>query len=329
MLSRVANSIYWISRYIERAENYGRFINVNIGLSLDIPSLFTENWEPIISATADHFTFFQYYQEATRDNVIDFMTFDYRNPNSIFSSISAARENARTIREVLPHELWVQINAFYLRMKPLATSTNRTIEDSQLFFDEIRQGCQLFWGMLDSAYTRNEGYHFASLGKFIERADKTSRFLDIKYFMPSITQKKGDPTAEELLIWTSVLKSVSAFNMYRQQYKNLEPRHIVKFLVLDKCFPRSIYYSVLMAEAALYKISGQPLKEGFTNLAEKKVSILRNELSFTEVDDFYPSNLHKFLDSFQLKNNGVDDAIFKTYFELKPTKQTQMQLMQE
>lgn len=326
MLSRVANSIYWISRYIERAENYGRFINVNIGLSLDAPGLFTENWGPILTATADHFAFFQYYEQATRENVIDFMTFDLRNPNSIYSSLAAARENARTIREVLPHELWVQINAFYLKIKAIAASSNRTIDDPQAFFDDVRQGCQLFWGMLDSAYTRNEGYHFASLGKFIERADKTSRFLDVNYFTPSLNLKKGGASPEELLIWTSVLKSVSAFNMYRQQYKNLEPMHIVKFLVLDKCFPRSIYYSVLMAEVSLYKISGQSLKEGFSNLAEKKVSILRNELSFTEIEDFYPKNLHEFLDTFQKKNNEVDNGIFKTYFELKPTKQTQLQL---
>lgn len=317
MLSRVANSIYWISRFIERAENYGRFINVNISLSLDTPGLFNEQWEPILTATADHSLFHQYYKDATRENVIDFMTFDQRNPNSIFACLAAARENARTIREILPMELWVQLNGFYLKMKAIALSENRNINDPAAFFEEIRQGCQLFWGVLNAAFTRNEGYYFSSLGKFIERADKTSRFLDVNYFTTP-NDSKGMATPQDLLIWTSVLKSASAFNMYRQQYKSLEPKGITSFLVLDKNFPRSIFYCVKMAQVSLYKIAGKSIDDGFSNSAEKAVGILYNELAFSEIDEIFPANLHQFLDAFQQKNNSVDHAIFETYFELKP-----------
>lgn len=316
MLSRVANAIYWLSRYIERAENYGRYINVNNSLSLDAPNIFENEWETLLTATADSETFFRFYDEATRENVLDFMAFDKRNPNSIYSSISNARENARTIREILPNELWEQLNRFYLKLKKEAEVTDRQIADPIVFFEDIRQGCQLFWGMLDSAYTRNEGFQFAYLGKFIERADKTSRFLEVKYFS-NMDDSKNANSSQSLLIWSAVLKSASAFNMYRQQYRNLQPKNIIKFLVLDKRFPRSLYYCIQMAEQCLYEISGQRYSEGHSNPAEKAIGILKNRLSFMEMEDIYPKGLHKFLDDFQLQNNEVAQAIFKTYFDKK------------
>jgi uncharacterized alpha-E superfamily protein len=317
MLSRVANAIYWLSRYIERAENYGRYINVNNNLALDAPNLFDEQWKPILTATGDDEEFYQFHKVASREDVIDFMTFDKRNPNSIFSSISNARENARTIREVLPIELWEQLNKFYLELTRLSKVTNREIKDPIVFFDEIRKNCQLFWGMLDSAYTRNEGFHFACLGKFVERADKTSRFLDVKYFSTVPEAKKAN-SPQSLLIWSAVLKSASAFNMYRQQYRNLKPEHIVNFLIKDRRFPRSLYYSVHQAEQCLYEISGRRISDGFSNEAEKAIGILRNELDFTDISDIYPKGLHSFLDDFQSKNNELAQAIFSTYFDLKP-----------
>lgn len=317
MLSRVANAIYWLSRYIERAENYGRYINVNNNLALDAPNLFDEQWKPILTAIGDDEEFYKFYKVASREDVIDFMAFDTRNPNSIFSSISNARENARTIREVLPMELWEQLNKFYLELMRLSKVTNREIKDPIVFFDEIRKNCQLFWGMLDSAYTRNEGFYFACLGKFVERADKTSRFLDVKYFnsIPKI-EKRDSP--QSLLIWSAVLKSVSAFNMYRQQYRNLKPEYIANFLIKDRRFPRSLYYSVQQAEHCLYEISGRRISDGFSNEAEKIISRLKNELDFTDISDIYPKGLHNFLDGFQSENNKLAKAIYSTYFDLKP-----------
>lgn len=317
MLSRVANAVYWLSRYIERAENYGRYINVNNNLALDAPHIFDEEWKPILIATADDETFYQYYDVASRQQVIDFMTYDTRNPNSIFSSISNARENARTIREVLPIELWEQLNRFYLDLKKLADASDRKVDDPIVFFDEIRKNCQLFWGMLDSAYTRNKGFQFACLGKFVERADKTSRFLDVKYFSTASEEKKHN-SPQALLIWAAVLKSVSAFNMYRQQYRNMKPEHVVEFLIKDRRFPRSLYYSVHMAEQCLYEISGRRAIDGFSNPAEKAIGMLRNNLDFTDVSSIYPKGLHKFLDDFQQENNAVAEAIFATYFDIKP-----------
>ncbi len=317
MLSRVANSIYWINRYIERAENYARFVSVNLNLTLDAPGILTAQWEPLLIATADDETFYEFHSVANRDTVIDFMTFDKRNPNSIYSCLAYARENARTIRESITKEMWEHINMFYLKITETQTAKNWELEQLQHFFDEIKLGCQMFFGIIDATVTRNEGYHFGRLGRFLERADKTSRFLDVRYFtlLPD-EQAMGSP--QELLIWTSVLKSVSAFNMYRQQYRVINPSHIVDFLVIDKHFPRSIYYCIRQAELSLYQISGTEITSGYSNLAEKTITKLRHEIEFTEVTDIFKTGLHPYLDEFQIKNNTVSDEVYNTYFDLKP-----------
>jgi uncharacterized alpha-E superfamily protein len=320
MLSRVANSIYWISRYVERAENYSRFVSVNLNLALDAPGILTEQWEPLLIATADNEGFYKFNSRANRNNVIDYMTFDKRNPNSIYSCLAAARENARTIRESITKEMWEHINMFYLKIKETQSAKNWDVEQLQQFFTEIKDGCQLYWGIVDATVTRNEAFHFGRMGRFLERGDKTSRFLDVRYFtlLPD-NEAFGSP--QELLIWTSVLKSVGAFNMYRQEHRVINPSHIVEFLILDKSFPRSVFYCVRQAELSLYEISGHKMTEGYSNPAEKTLSKLRHEIEFTEVDDIFEKALHPYLDEFQIKNNSVAKTIFDTYFGLKPVEQ--------
>ena len=183
MLSRVANSIYWMNRYIERADNYARFISVNFKLALDLPPNVPEQWEPLIVATADHYNFFEHYSEANRENVLYFMTFDENNPNSILSCLYSARENARTIRESISREMWEYVNQIYWTVKErVEGSKSWEISRYQGFLEEIKSGSQLFYGIVDSTITRGEGWHFGQLGKLLERADKTTRFLDVKYF---------------------------------------------------------------------------------------------------------------------------------------------------
>lgn len=329
MLSRVADSIYWINRYIERAENYARFVSVNLNLALDAPGILTEQWEPLLIATADNYGFYTYYTEATRNNVIDYMTFDKTNPNSIYSCLANARENARTIRESITKEMWEHLNMFYLKVKETASADDWELEDLLRFFEEIKYGCQLFWGIVDSTVTRTEGFHFGRLGRFLERADKTTRFLDVKYFT-LLPDSEAVASPQELLIWTSVLKSSSAFNMYRQQFRVMNPSHIVEFLILDKHFPRSVAYSLRQAELSLYEISGKNMRDGYSNKAEKALTSLRHEIEFTEIDKIFEIGLHPFLDDFQIKNNNIASEIFDMYFALKPVEvaegQTQYQV---
>ncbi|WP_266367415.1 alpha-E domain-containing protein [Tellurirhabdus rosea] len=317
MLSRVANSIYWMNRYIERAENYARFMSVNFNLALDLPPNVDEQWEPLLIATADNYLFYNHYDQPTRENVIDFMAFDKRNPNSIVSCLNNARENARTVRETISKEMWEKLNELYLDVRDASPKTD--LNHLQEFLDHVKTGSQLFYGVIDATITRNEAWHFGRMGRFVERADKTSRFLDVKYFT-LLPASEGMGSTLELMLWTAVLKSVSAYNMYRQQYRMITPSTIVEFLILDKRFPRSIAHCIRQAELSLYEISGSSVANGFSNEAEKTLSKLRSDIEFTDTADIFRTGLHRFLDSLQIRGNEADHALYETYFSLKPVE---------
>ncbi|AQG80217.1 alpha-E domain-containing protein [Spirosoma montaniterrae] len=320
MLSRVANSVYWMHRYIERAENYARFISVNFNLALDLPPNVDQQWEPLLIATADNSLFYEHYRYPTRENVIQFMTFDKRNPNSTVSCLSNARENARTIREVISKEMWEHLNEFYLHVRDKAPQAQYWDQSqTQHFFIDIRNSIQLFYGIIDATITRNEAWHFGRLGRFLERADKTSRFLDVKYFT-LLPEVDAVGTTIDLMIWSAVLKSVSAYNMHRQQHRSLTPTSIVDFLILDKMFPRAVAHCIRQAELSLYEISGNNPAQGFGNAAERALSKLRTEIEFTETSDIFRTGLHQYLDNFQTRTNEIGTAIFETYFDLKPVE---------
>jgi uncharacterized alpha-E superfamily protein len=314
MLSRVANSIYWMNRYIERVENYARFVSVNINLSYDLPGMISEQWGLLLEATHDKATYDKLYSEETEDKIIYFITFDPLNPNSIYNTLGNARENARTVKETLPKEIWEHLNSFYLSFKQFSTNKKLDFEELPKFYENIKQQCQLFAGMIDGTLQRDEAYYFANMGKFLERADKTSRFLDIGYFnFQSISDVKT-VNPQDLLVWSAVLKSVSAFNMYRQQYKSLKQENIIEFLIKDRDFPRAICHSIKKAEYAIYRISGTRPQDSYSNEAEKAVTQLKHEIDFTETGEIIKYGLHKFLNNFQVKNNNIDQEIFKVYF---------------
>lgn len=319
MLSRVANSIYWMNRYIERAENYARFMSVNFNLALDLPPNEEEQWEPLLIATADNYLFATLYQEATRDNVIEFMTFDKRNPNSIVSCLYSARENARTIRECISKEMWEKLNELYLHVRDAAQREHTDLNHWQDFLNDVKMGVQLIYGIVDATITRNESWHFGRIGRFLERADKTSRFLDVQYFTLLPSSESVGSTLD-LMFWSAVLKSVSAYNMYRQQYRTLNPTTIVEFLILDKRFPRSIAHCIRQAELSLYEVSGSHITNGFSNEAERTLSKLRSETEFTDMKEIFRTGLHHYLDHFQTRTNEADNAIYETYFSLKPVE---------
>lgn len=315
MLSRVANSVYWMGRYIERIDNYARFMSVNINLSYDLPDI-TDHWKLLLEATHDKHMYDSLYSDDSEENIINFITFDSLNPNSIYSMIGNARENVRTVKEVVPKEFWESINKFYLRFKNYTFNSHHDMDTMMEFYDGIKQQCQFLTGMLDATLTRNEAYYFFTLGKFLERADKTSRFLDIGYFNYKTISDGKSVNSQDLVVWTAVLKSVSAFNMYRQQYKTLTQDHIIEFLIKDRNFPRAICHSIKKAEYALYRISGSRPQNGYRNVAEKTISELNHIIDFTETEDIKKAGLHKFLNNFQIKNNQVDSEIFKVYFDL-------------
>jgi uncharacterized alpha-E superfamily protein len=315
MLSRAADSVYWLSRYIERVENTARFIDVNLHMTLDLPAGIGEQWVPQVAVSGDADFFNERYSLADKNNVIRFLTFDEENPNSILCCLRSARENARTIREVLSSEMWEQLNKLYL-MVNAAASGSWTTDSPYHLLHEVRTGCRLFAGLAEGTMLRNEGWHFMRLGRMLERADKTSRILDVKYFilLPSVDYVGS---AIDDIQWAAVLKSVSAFEMYRRQYGRIAPNSIVDFLLLDREFPRAIHFCILTAAESLHAISGSAMGT-FANPAEQRLGMLLAELNYTQVSEVITAGLHEFLDSLQRKMNNVDDAIYETFFALRP-----------
>lgn len=315
MLSRVANNIYWLGRYLERAENYARFIDVNFNLMQDLPGDLKEQWQPLIAATGDLDLYLSKYQDYERHQVLFFLGFDADNPNSMLSAITSARENARIIRENLSKETWEKANELYYMMQVGLEKKVWKKEDPRPFFEKIKNQILLIYGIADSSIARIEGWYFRQLGQFLERADKTSRVLDVKYhiLLPS-AQEVGSPL--DFLHWMALLKSVTAFNTYRRVYGNIDSASVVEFLVLNKYFPRSIYYCLKEAEKCLHFLSDNP-GGGFKNSAEKSLGELRSKLEFAEVDEIISFGLHEYLDDLQAKINHISTQIDSCFFTIK------------
>jgi uncharacterized alpha-E superfamily protein len=315
MLSRVANSIYWMCRYIERAENVARFISVNLNLLLDMPSEIGKHWEPLVMITGDQEYFEDKYQVYSKEAVINFLTFDRGYYNSIASCLGSARENARSIREIISSEMWEHLNTFYLEMAdprfhPMA------LQDSHKFFKIIQMRSHLFTGLMDSTMSHGEAWNFARMGMMLERADKTSRILDVKYFM-LLPQADLVNTPVDNIQWTAVLKSASAFEMYRKEHHLITPRMVASFLIFDGHFPRSIRHCVSKAQICLERIkNGSP--NGTVNPAEKQFGRLKADLEYTDIDEVINQGMHEYLDSLQTRLNQIDMAVGIAFFNMPP-----------
>src|SRR5439155_17906519 len=291
--------------------------DVNLNLMLDAPDGAGRQWQPLVNTTGDHEDFAQRCGEATQYNVIQFLTFDRDNPNSIISCLRAARENARSVREIISSEMWLQLNKFYLMVNN-AASSQKGLESPPAFFTEVKLASHLFTGVTDATMTQGEAWHFCRLGRMLERADKTSRILDVKYFiLLRSVQDVGTPFDD--VQWAAVLRSASAFEMYRKRHGRISPKAVVEFLLLDREFPRAIHFCLLATRDSLHAISGTPAGT-FRHLPEKLLGQLCSDLSFTSVDEIINSGLHEYLDHLQTRMNQVAAGIYETFFALKTPK---------
>jgi uncharacterized alpha-E superfamily protein len=315
MLSRVAESIYWMSRYCERAENVARYIDVTLNLTLDLGLETAQQWAPLVYTTGDHDEFkTRFGEEGTRQNVIRFLTFDEDNRNSILSCLRSARENARTVREVISSQMWEELNKFYLLVR---TAREEEVLDSPFeFFERIKLAGSLLEGLAESTMSRGEAWHFRRLGRLFERADKTSRILDVKYYLllPSLADV-GNPLDSNQ--WAALLRSASALDMYRKAYGRITPANVAEFLILDRYFPRSMQFCLMRAEQSLLAITGG-VQGSYLNKAEQRLGRLRAELNYANIQEIINTGLHEFIDSFQTKMNDVGEAIAETFFAAPP-----------
>lgn len=315
MLSRVADSLYWMSRYIERAENIARLLDVNLQLLLDFEALddakLKEHWEPIIRAAGEEELFYELYDQADSQSVTDFLTFDRNNPSSVISCMFAARENARMIRDQISTEMWQSLNAAYLFLK---SNNAKMVWDSgpYEFYKQIQDYSHLFAGMADSTFPHTEGFYFMQVGKFLERADKTSRILDIKYhiLLSSVEEVGG---AVDAVQWGALLRSCSAFEAYHSLYvSSVNPLKVSDFLIFNQDFPRSIMFCARHLDSNLHRISG--CNPGFySNDVERTSGRLVSDLTYGNIDDAFQFGLHEYLGQLQDRFTGIGKAMFENY----------------
>lgn len=307
MLSRVASSIYWMARYIERAENLARFVDVAINVSLDHSG--HEQWEPLVLATGDEEYFEEHYGDFTSENVRKFLTFDTLYQGSMLNCLRNARENARTVREAISSESWETLNEYYLFLQRAAQQD--ISQANSALYTEVKKQSHLFSGIFDSTMSRDKGWYFANIGRFLERADKTSRILDVKYFTLLPTLSDVGTTVDDLL-WSAVLRSVSGFEMFRKRYHTLTIERIIDFLVLDDRFPRSIHYCLKTASGSLQRVSA-PDASG-SNTALLQADAILEKLTNTTHRAVIDSGMHEFIDALQVDLNELGVAISSNYF---------------
>lgn len=316
MLSRVAETIYWMSRYIERAENVARFLMVNLNQNLDAEPTAcgvadqASQWWPLVSTMGDDQVYLERFGVFSRENVIQFLTFDEQNPNSIAACLQTARENARSVRESISGEMWQHINRFYLMVQE-ANSDSTIIENPSGFYTQANQFGQQFVGVSDSTMTHGEAWQFCQLGHMLERADMTTRIVDVKYFMllPSPTDVG---TNIDVVQWSALLRSTSAFEMYRQRHGCITPANVVDFLILDELFPRAVRHCLTRAESALQAITGNPTPT--YQQPVKLVSHLVSALGRIESEYVIKLGLHEFIDDLQDRMNCVGLSVAETFF---------------
>ncbi|MEM9445129.1 MAG: alpha-E domain-containing protein [Verrucomicrobiota bacterium] len=315
MLSRVADSLFWISRYLERAENISRIVDVNLQLMLDFQTLDDESlkahWEPILQSTAGEDLFHKLYKKCNSKTVTEFLTFQQKNPNSIVRCLYDARENARMVRDQISTDMWEEVNKTYLFMRSKEAKKLWSNEPYD-FYRRIRMNSLVIQGIIDATVQQDEGREFLQVGKYLERADKTTRILDVKYhiLLPSVDDVGG---AIDKVQWGAILRSASAYDAYKKIYvSDVVPWKVAELLILSEECPRSIRYCMKMLDLSLRNISGTG-KASFSNSAEKLTGRLLSELNYSSIEDIFKEGLHEYLDQLQDKFNKIGKEIFKTY----------------
>ena len=320
MLSRVAENLYWISRYIERAENVARLLDVGFHLELDASGLAGDvsGQGPIesvlsILACQDAFEKIHGREPKQREAVLRFLTFDRQNNHSILTMLYRARENARGTQETLSGEAWSQVNKLYLYLSS-PRAQRRFAASPSRFFDGIKRSCILFDALVDGTLPRAECYHFLQVGRYLERVNQVSRILSVKLH----DLRDDGPIAEppmRIVHWSSLLRSCSAYEAFlREHHDRIDPEGVVRYLVLDADFPRAMRFCVARCVESLREIAGGDEDE-YRSEAERQLGRLDSELRYIDVNEIFSRGLNVFLNGIQQACNRVGDEIHHAYFQ--------------
>jgi len=302
MLARVGESLYWMARYLERAEDTARLINATTMLLMDMPRGGSFGWEGLLKVVGLDEAFHKHYDEASETAVMSFLIQDERNPSSIFACVRHARENTRTFREVLPRESWEWVNELYLYAKAHMSQALDRRKRLEVLTEIIRRR-QAVVGLLSGTMSRDEAFQFLRLGRNVERADMTSRVLDVSYALN--LPREGSQYYD--LIWMSALKALSAYQMYRRHVSiRAQGSKVLAFLLSDPKFPRSVRHCLNEMRAALDELPG-----------DKPLRTLRGIQSGLDNADFRAlakAGLHDYCDTLQAGLAELSGDIADTYF---------------
>ena len=306
MLSRVAERMYWYGRYCERIENTARLLNVYSNLLMDLPGGVKHIWQDLIKITGGTEAFHEKFKHPTERNVVKYLLTDKKNPNSLVCSVSAARENARTTREIIPAEAWEKINELYLYVQK--NSDNALKQGSRhKFLGDVITYCHQLTGLLFGFMSHGTAYNFIQIGMNLERADMTTRIVDVGC-INLLTEQENIPDVYDNVLWMNVLRSLSAYQMYRQYVKDrVNDKDVVNFLLKDKEFPRSVSHCMGELENCFQKLPehDQPLRE---------VTHTQRVISKIDTAELIKSGLHEFIDEIQIDFGDMHSIVGQTWF---------------
>jgi uncharacterized alpha-E superfamily protein len=312
MLSRIAESLFWLARYIERAEGTARILDVNYHMLLEqSQQSYRLRWEPLIVMAGEEDRFRKLYTEVNGASVFEFLAFREDNPSAIVQCVAKARENARTIRDRISREMWEDINGLY-HMASRYIPEEEIAAGPHRFCDKIKFGAHRFHGVTDATLPHDEGWEFLRIGRALERAEMTARLVDVQYH-----NLLDGPPAESALDnhqWMAVLRSVGAYEAYHRQYHPpIEPEKVAEMLILDSKHPHSIRFSANEVQSGLRAVTGSA-RGYYTNEAERLAGRLVERLNYDRIDEIFDQGLHGYLEDMLRICGLIGDDIARTYF---------------
>ena len=311
MLSRTASHLFWMARYVERAENTARILEVTYRMSLmpQAPELVKQEWFAPLNITGTLFPFSGRYSEVDAREVLRYMVLDQDNPSSIYSCARAARENARAVRGSITSDMWEVLNSTWIELQNMNES--RLDNDGVVrFFDWVKERSHLFRGVTVGTALRDQAFQFNRLGIFIERADNTTRILDAKYhvLLPSVDDVGG---AVDYYQWAAVLQSVSAFDSYRKIYRDMiTPLRVAELLILREDMPRSLHACMNEAYDILRAVGTEQAAEAIRLAGEMHAG-----LHFGRIEKIFQGGLHEYLTDFLTRVDELGGEITKGFFK--------------
>ncbi|MBL8419347.1 MAG: alpha-E domain-containing protein [Dechloromonas sp.] len=307
MLSRTADHLFWMSRYIERAESLARLLDVTWQMSLVPQSLeaANQNWNAIIALNSLEDQFSSRYSAVNAENVLRFMVSDTGNHASILSCLRLTRENAHAVRGTITSEMWETMNATWLeaRERSFEQIANAGVGE---FFDWVKMRSSLSRGTTLGTLLQDEAYHFIRLGTLLERADNTARILDVKYH---VLRPHGDEGATDFYQWGALLRSVSAFEVYRKAYRDvITPERVAELLILRSDMPRSLHFCMNGVVKNLELIANRQSGE-----TQRQAGLLHAQLHYARIEDILEHGLHEYLTDFMDRIYMLGDGVSKNF----------------